>query len=302
MSTSNSLSAPLPNGPAAADPAETTRNPGAPTPPTPEASAKPWRKLKLDWLLLPLVGVGMILGIWYLLSISVSKDLPNPMRTWVASKPYVLEPFAKRGELDQGILRFTWLSLILVAKGYAIALLVGTPLGFLLGISATFTKMFDPIIQVLRPVSPLAWLPLGMILFLSAGKNASELAALFTIAICAMWPTVLNTAVGVRAIPQDYLNVAKVLKLSRWKTLTKVMVPASLPYMFTGFRLSLGIAWLVIVAAEMLTGRPGVGGFLWQQYNALIYEQIILCIITIGLVGFVLDRLMSVVERRFKTA
>jgi len=184
----------------------------------------------------------------------------------------------------------------------AIALIVGTPIGFCLGLSKAFTKTFDPIIQVLRPVSPLAWLPLGLVLFLGAGKQASELGALFTIAICAMWPTVLNPAVGVRAIPQDYLNVAKVLKLSRWKTLTKVMIPATMPYMFTGFRLSLGIAWLVIVAAEMLTGRPGVGGFLWQEYNALLYELIILCIITIGVVGFVLDRLMSLVESRFKTA
>ena len=228
--------------------------------------------------------------------------LPNVAEAWTSSKPYIAAPFVYRGELDQGILRFTWLSLILVAKGYFIALLLGTPLGFLLGLSKSFTKMADPIIQVLRPVSPLAWLPLGMVLFLGAGKNASELAALFTIAVCAMWPTVLNTAVGVRAIPQDYLNVAKVLKLSRWKTLTKVMIPATMPYMFTGFRLSLGIAWLVIVAAEMLTGRPGVGGFLWQEYNALIYEHIILCILTIGVVGFVLDRLMSVVEKRFKTA
>jgi len=228
--------------------------------------------------------------------------LPNVHEAWISSKPYILSPFIYRGELDQGILRFTWLSLILVAKGYFIALVIGTPLGFCLGLSKWFTKMTDPIIQVLRPVSPLAWLPLGMVLFLGAGKNASELAALFTIAVCAMWPTVLNTAVGVRAIPQDYLNVAKVLKLSRTKTLFKIMMPATLPYMFTGFRLSLGIAWLVIVAAEMLTGRPGVGGFLWQEYNALIYEHIILCILTIGVVGFVLDRLMSLVEKRFKTA
>lgn len=260
------------------------------------------RFAKVDWLLLPLIGVAAVIVLWFALSATLSRDLPNPVRTWEASKPYVLEPFAYRGELDQGILRFTWLSLVLVAKGYVIALLVGTPLGFVLGLSKTMTKALDPIIQVLRPVSPLAWLPLGMVLFLGAGKQASELAALFTIAVCAMWPTVLNTAVGVRAIPTDYLNVAKVLKLSRWKTLTKVMIPATLPYMFTGFRLSLGIAWLVIVAAEMLTGRPGVGGFLWQQYNALVYEQIILCILTIGVVGFILDRLMSVVERRFKTA
>jgi len=117
-----------------------------------------------------------------------------------------------------------------------------------------------------------------------------------------MWPTVLNTAVGVRAIPQDYLNVAKVLRLGTLKTLFKIQLPATLPYMFTGFRLSLGIAWLVIVASEMLTGTPGVGGFLWQEYNSLIYEHIILCILTIGIVGFVLDRLMSAVEHRLKAA
>src|SRR6267142_3532346 len=257
---------------------------------------------KIDWILLPLLGVGIVVTIWAVFSVTWAKELPSPLKTWESSKPYILEPFAKRGEMDQGILRFTWYSLILVAKGYALALVIGTPIGFCLGLSKTFTKTFDPIIQILRPVSPLAWLPLGLVLFLGAGKQASELGALFTIAVCAMWPTVLNTAVGVRAIPQDYLNVAKVLKLSRTKTLFKVLIPATLPYMFTGFRLSLGIAWLVIVAAEMLTGRPGVGGFLWQEYNSLIYEHIILCIITIGVVGFILDRLMSLVERRFKTA
>ncbi|MBI4661156.1 MAG: nitrate ABC transporter permease [Verrucomicrobia bacterium] len=260
------------------------------------------KKLQLDWLILPMVGFALAILAWHILSKTVSKDLPSPGKTWSDSREYVLKPFAKRGEMDQGILRFTWYSLVLVAKGYAIALLMGTPVGFMLGLSKPFTKTFDPIIQILRPVSPLAWLPLGLVLFLGAGKQASELGALFTIAICAMWPTVLNTAVGVRSVPQDYLNVAKVLKLSRWKTLWKVLVPATLPYMFTGFRLSLGIAWLVIVAAEMLTGRPGVGGFLWQEYNALNYSRIILCILTIGIVGFLLDRLMSVVERRFKTA
>ncbi len=257
---------------------------------------------KLDWLILPLIGFIVAVGLWHLASQTVSKELPSPGKTWSESREYVLKPFEKRGEMDQGILRFTWYSLVLVAKGYAIALIIGTPIGFMLGLSKTFTKAFDPIIQILRPVSPLAWLPLGLVLFLGAGKNASELGALFTIAVCAMWPTVLNTAVGVRSIPQDYLNVAKVLKLSRTKTLLKILIPATLPYMFTGFRLSLGIAWLVIVAAEMLTGRPGVGGFLWQEYNALNYSRIILCILTIGVVGFVLDRLMSVVERRFKTA
>jgi len=251
---------------------------------------------RFDGLFLPVIGAAAMIGLWAIASSTISSELPSPAKTWQESKLYVLQPLEYRGELDQGILRFTWLSLKLVAKGYAIALLVGTPLGFMLGLSKFFTKAFDPIFQILRPVSPLAWLPLGLVMFSSFKENTSEMAALFTIAVCAMWPTVLNTAVGVRSIPQDYLNVAKVLKLSKAKTLMKILLPAAMPYMFTGFRLSLGIAWLVIVAAEMLTGRPGVGGFLWQEYNSLIYSHIILCIITIGLVGFVLDRLMSLVE------
>jgi nitrate/nitrite transport system permease protein len=259
------------------------------------------KQFKLDWLILPAIGFVVVIGIWHLVSQTISKDLPSPAKTWAESREYVLKPFEKRGEMDQGILRFTWYSLILVAKGYTLALLIGTPIGFMLGLSKSFAKTFDPIIQILRPVSPLAWLPLGLVLFLGAGRQASELGALFTIAVCAMWPTVLNTAVGVRAIPQDYLNVAKVLKLSRTKTLFKVLIPATLPYMFTGFRLSLGIAWLVIVAAEMLTGRPGVGGFLWQEYNSLVYAHILLAILTIGIVGFVLDRLMGMAEARLRT-
>lgn len=255
------------------------------------------KKFKMDWLILPAIGLLLVLLAWAVSSATWSKELPSPGKTWEASKMYVVKPFEKRGEMDQGILRFTWYSLVLVAKGYALALLIGTPIGFMLGLSKFFTKAFDPIIQVLRPVSPLAWLPLGLVLFQKPGP-----AALFTIAVCAMWPTVLNTAVGVRSIPQDFLNVAKVLKLSRTKTLFKVLLPATLPYMFTGFRLSLGIAWLVIVAAEMLTGAPGVGGFLWQEYNSLIYEHIILCIITIGVVGFVLDRLMSMVEKKLQAS
>jgi nitrate/nitrite transport system permease protein len=247
--------------------------------------------------LLPLAGVAALIGMWAAVSAYGGTDLPSPARTWEVSRPYIVEPFAKRGELDQGILRFTWYSLVLVGKGYALALLIGTPLGFLLGLSTLARKAFDPIIQILRPVSPLAWLPLGLVLF-----QNSKPASLFTIAICAMWPTVLNTAMGVRAIPQDYLNVARVLRLSPAKRFFKVLVPATLPYMFTGFRLSLGIAWLVIVAVEMLTGSPGVGGFLWQEYNSLIYEHIILCILTIGLVGFALDRVMSLIETRLRGA
>lgn len=254
-------------------------------------------KSRLSTLLLPMLGFGALLALWALSSATWSKNLPSPGKTWEVSRQYIVEPLAKRGELDQGILRFAWYSLVLVAKGYALALLIGTPLGFILGWSKLFQKSFDPVIQVLRPVSPLAWLPLGLVLF-----QNSQPAALFTIAVCAMWPTVLNTALGVRSIPKDYLNVAKVLQLSPWKTFSKVLLPAALPYMFTGYRLSLGIAWLVIVAVEMLTGTPGVGGFLWQEYNSLIYEHILLCIVTIGVVGILLDRMMKVVEDRLRVA
>jgi len=251
----------------------------------------------VKYLVLPMLGAASIVLLWAIASASIVPSLPSPAKTWEISRPYIVEPFEKRGELDQGILRFTWYSLIRVAKGYTLAILIGTPIGLFLGMSKWFTNTFDPIIQVLRPVSPLAWLPLGLVLF-----QKPEPAGIFTIAMCSMWPTVMNTALGVRSIPQDYINVARVLKLSPWKKLVKVTIPAAMPYMFTGFRLSLGIAWLVIVAAEMLTGAPGVGGFLWQEYNALIYEHIILCILTIGIVGFMLDRLMSLVERRFKAA
>ena len=190
--------------------------------------------------------------------------------------------------MDQGILLLAYYSLVRVARASCSASPSARRSGFLLGVSPTLTRMFDPIMQVLRPISPLAWLPLGLVLF-----QKSEPAALFAIAVCSMWPTVINTMMGVRAIPQDYWNVAKVLRLSSSTTFTKIMVPATLPYMFTGYRLSLGIAWLVIVASEMLTGTPGVGGFLWQEYNSLVYAHILLAILTIGVVGFVLDRLMG---------
>ena len=250
-------------------------------------------KSKIKHLLLPFVGALVVLVLWALSSATWATSLPSPAKTWEASRLYILQPFEKRGELDQGILRFTWYSLLRVGEGYLLALAMGIPFGFMLGASKTFSRAFDPIAQILRPVSPLAWLPLGLVLF-----QKNEPAATFTIAMCSMWPTVLNTALGVRSIPEEYLNVGRVLGLSPTRRFFKILLPAALPYMFTGFRLSLGIAWLVIVAAEMLTGAPGVGGFLWQEYNSLIYEHILLCILTIGLVGFALDRLMGLVEVR----
>jgi nitrate/nitrite transport system permease protein len=253
------------------------------------------RSSPVSRVVLPLLGLAAVLLVWTALSQTVAPDIPSPARTWQESRRYVLEPFFKDGEMNQGIGRLAFYSLVRVGKGYLVALLIGTPIGFMLGLSRRFHETFDPIIQFLRPISPLAWLPLGLVIF-----RQSEPAAVFTIALCAMWPTVINTAVGVRSISQDYLNVGRVLKLSRVKMLTKIVVPATLPYIFTGYRLSLGLAWLVIVASEMLTGTPGVGGFLWQEYNSLVYSHIILSVITIGAIGFVLDRLMGMVEARVK--
>ena len=249
---------------------------------------------RLLHMVLPLSGIALVGLVWLIASQSVP-DLPSPLRTWEESKLYLLKPLEKRGEMDQGIVLLAYYSLVRVSKGFLLGILLGTPLGLLLGMSKTLHRMFDPIIQILRPISPLAWLPLGLVLF-----RKSEPAALFAIAICSMWPTVINGAAGVRAIPQDYWNVVKVLRLSSFTTFTKVVIPATLPYIFTGYRLSLGIAWLVIVASEMLTGTPGVGGFLWQEYNSLIYAHILLAIITIGVIGFALDRLMGMAETRLR--
>lgn len=247
---------------------------------------------RLKALLWPVGGIALGLALWEIVSRYIAPELPGPVATYLSSEPYLLEPFAKRGEMDQGVLRFAWASLVLVFKGYALALVFAIPLGFALGISARFSAAVDPLIQLLRPVSPLAWLPLGLVLL-----ERSEPAALFTIALCSMWPTVLNAAAGVRSVPKDYLAVARMLELSPWRTFTHVLWPAALPSLFTGMRVSLGIAWLAIVAAEMLTGRAGLGGFLWQEYNALIYEHILMCILAIGAIGLLLDRLMMGLER-----
>lgn len=250
---------------------------------------------RIGHFLLPLSGIVLVGLAWFIASLSIS-DLPSPFRTWQESKLYLLQPFDKRGEMDQGIALLAYYSLVRVTKGFLLGIAIATPLGLLLGTSKLLHRMLDPVMQILRPISPLAWLPLGLVIF-----QKSEPAALFAIAICSMWPTVVNGAAGVRAIPQDYWNVAKVLRLSPFTTFTKIVLPATLPYIFTGYRLSLGIAWLVIVASEMLTGTPGVGGFLWQEYNSLVYAHILLAILTIGLIGFVLDRLMGLAEAKLRT-
>src|SRR5256712_6576357 len=172
-------------------------------------------------VLLPVLGVMGVPVIWRVNSETVTRGRPAPLGRWQESRRYVLEPFFKEGEMNQGIGRLAFYSLLRVGKGFLLAVAIGTPLGFLLGLSRAFHQSFDPIVQFLRPISPLAWLPLGLVIF-----QKSEPAAIFTIALCAIWPTVVDTAVGVRAISQDYLNVGRVLKLSRFKMLTKIIIPA----------------------------------------------------------------------------
>jgi nitrate/nitrite transport system permease protein len=267
----------------------------------------------VDALLLPAVGIAVCVLLWAGLSAltydaDTGSGLPSPIKAWQQSRQYFVAPFTTNEDQGyRGIGLELLDSLSLVGQGYIAALLVAVPIGFMLGSSKIFARMFDPIFQILRPVSPLAWFPLAGVLVLplkvalktkGVKIDAIEWQCIFTIAICAVWPTILNTAVGVRAIPQDYHNVAKVLQLGAWKRFSKILLPATLPYMFTGFRLSLGIAWLVIVAAEMLAGKAGIGYFLWNSYNGGNYGAMVASIIVIGSVGFVLDRIMTLLEKK----
>jgi nitrate/nitrite transport system permease protein len=194
------------------------------------------------------------------------------------------DPFYSNGPNDQGVGWNILSSLKRVAMGFGLAAIVGIPFGFMIGRFEFLSNMFNPLISLLRPVSPLAWLPIGLLVF----KGANP-AAIWTIFICSIWPMVINTAVGVQRVPQDYMNVARVLNLSEWKIVTKILFPAVLPYMLTGVRLAVGTAWLVIVAAEMLTGGVGIGFWVWDEWNNLNVKNIIIAIFVIGLVGLILE-------------
>ncbi len=267
------------------------------------------KKFLVDSILLPTVGIAFVMLLWCIMSAltfdseAQVSDFPSPITTWNESVKYFVTPFSNNAEEGfDGIGLEIWRSLVLVAMGYGIAILAAVPIGFLLGGSRSFAKMFDPIFQILRPISPLAWFPLAGLIVIAIRRHnqeidATQLQCIFTIAMCSIWPTILNTAVGVRAIPQDYLNVGKVLRLSPWKLFMRILLPATIPYMFTGFRLSLGIAWLVIVAAEMLSGKNGIGAFVNNQYQSGTYGPMIAAVIVIGVVGFMLDRIMNLVEQ-----
>ncbi len=231
----------------------------------------------------PVCGVGFLVGVWAL--ISMRGDFPSPIETWAQAMQVFSKPFYSNGPNDQGIGWNILASLKRVAVGFGLAALVGIPLGFAIGRFTFMNRMFGPIISLLKPVSPLAWLPIGLLVF----KGAHP-AAIWTIFICSIWPMVVNTAVGVQRVPQDYLNVARVLNLSEWKVITKILFPAVLPYMLTGVRLAVGTAWLVIVAAEMLTGGVGIGFWIWDEWNNLNVKNIIIAIVVIGVVGLVLEQ------------
>ena len=242
-----------------------------------------WRAVWLR-VLPPVFGIGLLIGIWAMVSMKSGNTFPSPLETFRQAIDVFSDPFYSKGPNDQGIGWNVLSSLKRVAMGFGMAAVVGIPLGFMIGRFTFMSRMFNPLISLLRPVSPLAWLPIGLMVF----KGANP-AAIWTIFICSIWPMIINTAVGVQRVPSDYMNVARVLNLSEWKIVSKILFPAVLPYMLTGVRLAVGTAWLVIVAAEMLTGGVGIGFWVWDEWNNLNVKNIVIAIFTIGIVGLILE-------------
>ncbi len=281
--------------PAAASTPISAQASGPAAPPAPAAQAqarapaapRDWAALsRAFWLavLPPLCGLGLLVGVWSLVAAGSGQSIPGPLATWHQAVEIFSDPFYRNGPNDQGVGWNVLASLQRVAVGFGLAALVGIPAGFVIGRFNFLSRMFNPLISLLRPVSPLAWLPIGLLVF----KGANP-AAIWTIFICSIWPMLINTAVGVQRVPQDYMNVARVLNLSEWKIATTILFPAVLPYMLTGVRLAVGTAWLVIVAAEMLTGGVGIGFWVWDEWNNLNVKNIIIAIFVIGIVGLLLE-------------
>lgn len=236
-----------------------------------------------------LVGV-----IWSYIHTHIAAEIPSPADTWARAKEILADPLAQNGPNDMGIGWQILYSLGRVLGGFALAAIVGIPVGFVMGMSENFQKAVQPLIQILRPVSPLAWLPIGLLLFKAVNPSA-----IFVIFITSIWPMIMNTAAGVKAIPKDYMNVAAVLRLGKLEITRKILLPATLPHVITGMRLSLSIAWMVIVAAEMLTGGIGIGFYVWDEWNNLNVPSIIVAIFIIGSVGIILESVMTLVHRYF---
>ncbi len=241
----------------------------------------------------PLVVVlTVLLGVWQLAASRPGSSLPPPSTVWTASHDLIVDPFFDRGGLDKGLFWHLLASLQRVALGFVLAGAAGVALGMLVGTSPVAMRGLDPIFQVLRTVPPLAWLPLSLAAFRDAQPSA-----IFVIFITAIWPVIINTAVGVRNVPQDYRNVAKVIRLRGLRYFARIVLPSAAPYVFTGLRIGIGLSWLAIVAAEMLVGGVGIGFFIWDAWNSSNTSDIIVALIYVGLVGFVLDRCVALAGR-----
>ncbi|WP_082735095.1 MULTISPECIES: nitrate ABC transporter permease [Hyphomicrobiales] len=250
----------------------------------------PWLRAILVHVLPPLVTVALIALFWQIAASGPQSSLPPPTKIWEEAKDLIVEPFYWAGSQDIGLGWRILVSLQRVAIGFSLAAIVGVLLGALVGQSVWAMRGLDPIFQVLRTVPPLAWLPLSLAAF-----RDSQPSAIFVIFITAIWPVIINTAVGIRNIPQDYRNVAQVLRLNQVEFFFKIMVPSAAPYIFTGLRIGVGLSWLAIVAAEMLTGGVGIGFFIWDAWNSSRLSDIIVALVYIGVVGFLLDRLVAFV-------
>ena len=218
--------------------------------------------------------------------------MPGPFDVGATLWKHLRDPFYDNGPNDKGVGIQLAYSIVRVLIGYGLAVLVAIPLGFLIGMSPVMNRALDPFIQILKPISPLAWMPLALYTI-----KDSSLSAIFVIFICSLWPMMINTAFGVASVRKEWLNVAKTLELGSVRTAWRVILPAAAPTILTGMRISIGIAWLVIVAAEMLVGGTGIGYFVWNEWNNLSITNVINAILFIGVVGMVLDQLMALLQR-----
>jgi nitrate/nitrite transport system permease protein len=240
----------------------------------------------------PLIVLALLLLFWELACRRAGSSLPPPSRVFKETRELIFDPFFDRGGIDKGLFWHLSASLQRVALGYSLAAVAGIALGTLVGQSVWAMRGLDPIFQVLRTIPPLAWLPLSLAAF-----RDGQPSAIFVIFITSIWPIIINTAVGIRNIPQDYRNVAAVVQLNPLEFFWKIMIPAAAPYIFTGLRIGIGLSWLAIVAAEMLIGGVGIGFFIWDAWNSSHISEIILALFYVGIIGFVLDRMIAGLAR-----
>ncbi|MBW4536290.1 MAG: nitrate ABC transporter permease [Pleurocapsa minor HA4230-MV1] len=254
-----------------------------------------WKKAKpiiiRDTFLLPLAGFAGLIAVWWTIALFRPELMPTPPQALMENLDYIFHPFYRRGPGDLGLGWLLIASLRRVVIGFLIGAAVAIPVGFLIGMSRPAMLAINPLIQVLKPVSPLAWLPIALAIF-----NVADPSAIFVIFITSLWSTIINTALGVSSVPKDYQDVAQMLEMPAWKRIVKIILPASLPYIFTGLRISLGIAWLVIVAVEMLTGGIGIGFFVWDEWSRLNLSSVFLAVFVIGITGLILDYILGLIQ------